>query len=102
MIAYKPVLACKKNLVQKCVATYFRLILAFMRIDPTKLFTIKLAKMKKTKMSLANIQGKLTKAEMKKIMAGSGQGDCARICFTAGDCSFWTSCTRCSNNYCYK
>lgn len=28
--------------------------------------------MKTTKMSLANIQGKLSKAEMKKIMAGSG------------------------------
>ena len=31
--------------------------------------------MKTTKMSLANIQGKLSRAEMKNIMAGSG-GDC--------------------------
>lgn len=28
--------------------------------------------MKPTKMSLANMQGKLSRAEMKKIMAGSG------------------------------
>lgn len=54
-------------------------------------------------MSLASIQGKLTKTEMKKIMAGSGhQGDCPRICFSNGDCSFWTTCTRCSDNYCWK
>jgi len=32
--------------------------------------------MKTTKMSLANIQGKLTRNEMKKIMAGSG-GRCS-------------------------
>lgn len=30
--------------------------------------------MKTTKMSLANIQGKLSRTEMKKIMAGSGCG----------------------------
>ncbi len=30
--------------------------------------------MKTTKMSLANIQGKLSRTEMKSIMAGSGDG----------------------------
>jgi len=30
--------------------------------------------MQTTKMSLANIQGKLSRAEMKNIMAGSGEG----------------------------
>jgi hypothetical protein len=30
--------------------------------------------MKQIKLSLANIQGKLSRAEMKKIMAGSGAG----------------------------
>ncbi len=33
--------------------------------------------MKRTKMSLANIQGKLSRVEMKNIMAGSGENcDC--------------------------
>jgi hypothetical protein len=32
--------------------------------------------MKTVKMSLANIQGKLSRSEMKNIMAGSGGGHC--------------------------
>ena len=36
--------------------------------------------MKTTKMSLANIQGKLSRAEMKNIMAGSGSGTCGSGC----------------------
>ena len=46
------------------------------------LFNFKLQKMKTTKMSLANIQGKLSRSEMKNIMAGSGSG-----CYTGDDCS---------------
>lgn len=33
--------------------------------------------MKTEKMSIANIQGKLSRTEMKKIMAGSGSSDCS-------------------------
>lgn len=36
-------------------------------------------------MSLANIQGKLSRAEMKKIMAGSGGGGCD--CNSKDDCT---------------
>ena len=36
--------------------------------------------MKTTKMSLANIQGKLSRAEMKNIMAGSGGTFCSVKC----------------------
>jgi hypothetical protein len=36
--------------------------------------------MKTTKMSLANMQGKLSRIEMKKIMAGSGTGKCGSNC----------------------
>jgi hypothetical protein len=43
--------------------------------------------MKKTKMSLANIQGKLSRAEMKSIMAGSGT-DCADNCTLGNTCFF--------------
>lgn len=39
--------------------------------------------MKTTKMSLANIQGKLSRTEMKNIMAGSGSGTCTTKCFTS-------------------
>lgn len=53
--------------------------------------------MKKTKMSLANIQGKLSRAEMKSIMAGSGStGTCGDLCFTADDCRKDT-CLYCSS-----
>jgi len=60
--------------------------------------------MQTKKMSLANIQGKLSRAEMKNIMAGSGgetsgYGTC---CTSGGDCgpagcSQWTTC-----NYIFK
>jgi hypothetical protein len=39
--------------------------------------------MQTKKMSLANIQGKLSRAEMKNIMAGSGEGTCTLSCFTS-------------------
>ena len=39
--------------------------------------------MKTTKMSLASIQGKLSRSEMKNIMAGSGGGGC---CGSDRDC----------------
>lgn len=39
--------------------------------------------MKRAKMSLANIQGKLSRTEMKNIMAGSG-GTCAAYMPTGG------------------
>lgn len=55
--------------------------------------------MKKVKMSLANAQGKLSRQEMKTIMAGSGSdGDCppcdprkwirysANVCVVSGYC----------------
>lgn len=44
--------------------------------------------MQTKKMSLANIQGKLSRSEMKKIMAGSGGGKCGDDC--GGD--FYTPC----------
>lgn len=45
--------------------------------------------MKTKKMSLANIQGKLSRAEMKNIMAGSGSWSCTHYgiddyCFIIG------------------
>ncbi len=36
--------------------------------------------MKTQKMSLANMQGKLTRTEMKNIMAGSGSSGCDSSC----------------------
>lgn len=36
--------------------------------------------MKTTKMSLANMQGKLSRTEMKNIMAGSGTAECVGAC----------------------
>ncbi len=46
--------------------------------------------MKTTKMSLANIKGKLSRDEMKKIMAGSGGGDTCTAhygaCCTSSQC----------------
>ncbi len=54
----------------------------------------------KAKMSLATIQGKLTKAEMKKIMAGSGS--CPGVCIDGADCHVTTSCTGCVNHWCVK
>ena len=53
--------------------------------------------MKTTKMSLANIKGKLSRAEMKKIMAGSGT-DCliGEYCAANDQCGAYQGC------YCYK
>jgi hypothetical protein len=54
--------------------------------------------MKKTKMSLANIQGKLSKDEMKKIMAGSGHSLCGQWCESEYDCRWMgTSCGKCES-----
>ena len=44
--------------------------------------------MQTTKMSLANIQGKLSRTEMKNIMAGSGDEDTYKCCIG-------TECTDC-------
>ncbi|OQP61174.1 hypothetical protein A3860_05510 [Niastella vici] len=47
--------------------------------------------MKQKKLSLANIHGKLSRAEMKKIMAGSDSGGCATSlswCDPYVDCTF--------------
>jgi hypothetical protein len=57
--------------------------------------------MKKTKMSLANVQGKLSKSEMKKIMAGSGN-QCPGVCLSGDECHITTSCNTCINYSCYK
>lgn len=47
--------------------------------------------MKTKKMSLANIQGKLSRTEMKKIMAGSGVSENCN-CNSKDDCSGTTPC----------
>jgi hypothetical protein len=69
------------------------------------LITLKQIKMKTQKMSLANIQGKLSRVEMKNIMAGSGgcyivsssQG--YQSCwYTSGD--EWSLCRRVYGNNC--
>lgn len=58
--------------------------------------------MKTKKMSLANIQGKLSRAEMKNIMAGSGSDNCPTTCTSS--CSSANNCRCCwgngSNQYC--
>ncbi len=47
--------------------------------------------MQTQKMSLAGIQGKLSRAEMKSIMAGSG---CYKCCWTGtSNCSVGVSCS---------
>lgn len=48
--------------------------------------------MKTEKMSLAKIQGKLSRVEMRNIMAGSGGGKCVS-CKTSKDCSSSQICT---------
>ncbi len=45
--------------------------------------------MKTVKMSLATIQGKLSRGEMKNIMAGSGDGNFYCHCTGGGD--MWTT-----------
>jgi hypothetical protein len=47
----------------------------------------KIKQMKTKKMSLANIQGKLSKAEMKNIMAGSDDSGYGTCCTASGDCA---------------
>ena len=49
-------------------------------------------KMKTEKMSLANIQGKLSRTEMKKVMAGSGK--CYVWCKGASNSAPVTNCSR--------
>lgn len=51
--------------------------------------------MTRQKMSLANIQGKLSRAEMKMIMAGSGAPSCGEMCAKNSDCSDNISCPHC-------
>lgn len=54
--------------------------------------------MKTKKMSLANIQGQLSRLEMKKIMAGSSCGSC---CFTTATCSANEQCSPYGGYGCY-
>ncbi|MEQ1554293.1 MAG: hypothetical protein ABL929_08955 [Ferruginibacter sp.] len=60
--------------------------------------------MKTQKMSLANIQGKLSRAEMKNIMAGSESGGtgCYKCCWNGtsncSSCSFSYSGASCTTN----
>ncbi len=50
--------------------------------------------MQTKKMSLANIQGKLSRAEMKNIMAGSTDlGSCGNVCDSDSQCT--SRCTKC-------
>ena len=58
--------------------------------------------MQTQKMSLANIKGKLSRAEMKNIMAGSGEDDCkiGQSCTFNNDCGYW-QCI-CYKNTCGK
>lgn len=57
--------------------------------------------MKTQKMSLANIQGKLSRAEMKKIMAGGSGADTCN-CNSKNDCSTETPCcVHCSGSKTY-
>ena len=49
--------------------------------------------MKNEKMSLANMQEKLSRKEMKTIMAGSGSGLKCIQCTGNSDCSYSRECT---------
>lgn len=50
-------------------------------------------------MSLESIQGKLSRVEMKNIMAGSKDGyPCDHTCSTASDCG--SNCQHCTGGYC--
>ena len=54
--------------------------------------------MQKKKMSLDNIQNKISRAEMKNIMAGSGvfgTPGCGESCASNSDCSLNSSCPSC-------
>jgi len=66
--------------------------------------------MEKTKLSLANVQGKLSRAEMKNVMAGSGgagnactgkskddcSGGCTQSNGAGGNCKWITAWDRCA------
>jgi hypothetical protein len=58
--------------------------------------------MQTQKMSLANIKGKLNRAEMKNIMAGSGGAYCIPEygygCGPQNICCFWLRCERNGTN----
>lgn len=51
--------------------------------------------MKTVKMNLANMQGKMSRKEMKEIMAGSGSGGCGTVCSEPKDCSGNLRCVSC-------
>ncbi|PIF34326.1 hypothetical protein CLU81_4965 [Flavobacterium sp. 9] len=62
--------------------------------------------MKTQKMSLSNIQGRLTRSELKTIMAGSGVYDgpksvkcCNQSTGRCGDCASSTGIPTCSQGY---
>lgn len=52
--------------------------------------------MQTKKMSLANIKGKLSRSEMKKIMAGSGY--CTNTCASNDDCKNSSICKTCGRD----
>lgn len=51
---------------------------------------LKQLKMKTTKISLVNIQEKLSRTEMKKIMAGSGSEVNCQYCVSDSECATGT------------
>lgn len=56
----------------------------------SNLKTLKFKKMQTQKMSLASLQGKLTRTEMKNVMAGAGKGDLSCSLQSCGGC--YTNC----------
>ncbi len=54
--------------------------------------------MKIVKMSLANMQGKMSRMEMKGIMAGSGGATCGSICTGPFDCPSGDCCADCGTS----
>jgi hypothetical protein len=72
-------------------------------IGKTILVTVKFKKMETTKMSLANIQGKLSRAEMKNIMAGSGACPYGHLsCSTNTDCGNINAGVCCGSGCCWQ
>lgn len=53
--------------------------------------------MKLLKMSLENIQGKMSRNEMRNIMAGSGGTNCNSICRSNTDCRGDFGCLNCKS-----
>lgn len=49
-------------------------------------------------MSLANIQGKLSRTEMKNIMAGSGSAYCGQTCINNDSCKESYLCKTCGSD----